>query len=47
MKQFLLFFISLNLKLVTHLDGHLDGHFAYLKTLDFYFKRHLLVLAVR
>ena len=38
---------SLNLKLVTHLDGHLDGHFAYLKTLDFYFKRLLLVLAVR
>ena len=29
-----LFLTSLNLKLVTHFDGH----FAYLKTLDFYFK---------
>ena len=33
-KHLFLFFTSLNLKLVTHFDGH----FAYLKTLDFYFK---------
>ena len=36
-KHFFIFFISLNLKLVTHLFNHFDGHFAYLKTLDFYF----------
>ena len=39
------YFISLNLKLVTHqFVSHFDGHFAYLKTLDFYFKQHVYFL---
>ena len=27
--------------------NHFDGHFAYLKTLDFYFKHHVYFLALR
>ncbi len=26
--------------------NHFDGHFAYLKTLDFYFKHHVYLLTV-
>ena len=41
-KHFFSFFILLNLKLVT--VNHFDGHFAYLKTLDFFFKFSLKIL---
>ena len=39
-KHFYFYFISLNLKLVTHFDGH----FAYLKTLDFSFNKQIIIL---